>query len=197
MKLMPLGALILFLCKVVSLSAQPLRLSVSGKVTDSLTNRGLPFATVILTGDEKTRQNGQTDKDGNYTFNNLTPGTYRIQVRYIGYKDLEAGPYILEQLSLQLVPIQMALAQYDLNGVQVKAARPLIEQSLDKLTINVAESPLSASNTLGEILQRSPGVKLNEDGSLLLNGKKVMVNAKWWGDNYTAVQKRYAEWMIS
>ncbi|GGF43093.1 ABC transporter substrate-binding protein [Aliidongia dinghuensis] len=31
----------------------------------------------------------------------------------------------------------------------------------------------------------------------LNNGKNVIVNAEWWGDNSTAVQKRYAEWMIS
>lgn len=31
----------------------------------------------------------------------------------------------------------------------------------------------------------------------LENGKNVIVNAQWWSDNYTAVQKRYAEWMIT
>jgi len=31
----------------------------------------------------------------------------------------------------------------------------------------------------------------------LTNGKNVIVDAEWWSDNYTAVQKRYAEWMIS
>ena len=31
----------------------------------------------------------------------------------------------------------------------------------------------------------------------LTNGKSVIVNAEWWAANYTAVQKRYAEWMIS
>jgi putative spermidine/putrescine transport system substrate-binding protein len=31
----------------------------------------------------------------------------------------------------------------------------------------------------------------------LTNGKNVIINAEWWGDNYTAVQNRYSEWMIS
>lgn len=30
----------------------------------------------------------------------------------------------------------------------------------------------------------------------LTNGKNVIVNSQWWGENYTAVQKRYAEWML-
>lgn len=29
------------------------------------------------------------------------------------------------------------------------------------------------------------------------NGKNVVINAEWWGDNYTDVQRRYSEWMIS
>jgi len=31
----------------------------------------------------------------------------------------------------------------------------------------------------------------------LNNGKNVIVDSQWWGENYTAIQKRYAEWMIS
>jgi len=31
----------------------------------------------------------------------------------------------------------------------------------------------------------------------LENGKNVIVDSKWWSDNYTAVQKRYAEWMLT
>ena len=31
----------------------------------------------------------------------------------------------------------------------------------------------------------------------LSNGKNVIVNAEWWSSNYVAVQKRYAEWMLS
>ncbi|MBT9289817.1 polyamine ABC transporter substrate-binding protein [Prosthecodimorpha staleyi] len=31
----------------------------------------------------------------------------------------------------------------------------------------------------------------------LNNGKNVVVNSAWWGENYTAMQKRYAEWMLT
>lgn len=31
----------------------------------------------------------------------------------------------------------------------------------------------------------------------LENGKNVIVDAEWWGENLTAVQRRYSEWMIS
>lgn len=45
-----------------------------------------------------------------------------------------------------------------------------------------------------DIVKASPSKDYLPD---LASGKNVIVNAEWWGDNYTAVQKRYAEWMIS
>lgn len=43
-------------------------------------------------------------------------------------------------------------------------------------------------------------IKASSDSKFLPdlnNGRNVIINAQWWGDNYTAVQKRYSEWMIS
>ncbi|WP_377811186.1 polyamine ABC transporter substrate-binding protein (plasmid) [Azospirillum sp. A29] len=31
----------------------------------------------------------------------------------------------------------------------------------------------------------------------LTNGKNVIVDSQWWSENYTAMQKRYAEWMLT
>jgi putative spermidine/putrescine transport system substrate-binding protein len=43
-------------------------------------------------------------------------------------------------------------------------------------------------------------IKASPNGGFLpdlKNGKNVVINAEWWGDNYNAVQKRYSEWIIS
>lgn len=45
-----------------------------------------------------------------------------------------------------------------------------------------------------DIVKASPSKDYLPD---LGSGKNVIVNAEWWGANYTAVQKRYSEWMIS
>lgn len=45
-----------------------------------------------------------------------------------------------------------------------------------------------------DIVKASPSKDYLPD---LGNGKNAIVNAEWWGANYSAVQKRYAEWMIS
>jgi len=43
-------------------------------------------------------------------------------------------------------------------------------------------------------------IKASSDNKFLPdlnNGRNVIINAEWWGQNYTAVQTRYSEWMIS
>lgn len=174
MKQIQLSVLFFCLCSTVRLPAQSLRLSVSGKITDTLSNQNLPFAMVLLLTDT-IRQATQTDKEGNFTFENLKPGSYSLQVKYLGYRDKIAGPFQLSTESLALPAIGLLSASYDLNTHQVTALKPLIEQTADKMIINVAESPLATGNTLEELLRRSPGVRLDDDGSITLNGKKVMV----------------------
>ena len=174
MKPIQLSVLFFCLCSMVRLPAQSLRLSVSGKITDSLSNQNLPFAIVLLLTDT-IRQTTQTDKEGNFTFENLKPGVYSLQVRYLGYRDKTSGPFQLSTQSMALPAIGMVSVSYDLVTHQVTALKPLIEQSADKMIINVAESPLATGNTLEELLRRSPGVRLDDDGSITLNGKKVMV----------------------
>ena len=45
-----------------------------------------------------------------------------------------------------------------------------------------------------EEVRKSPSGDFLPD---LTNGKNVVVNSAWWGENYTAMQKRYAEWMLT
>ncbi|WP_440134957.1 TonB-dependent receptor domain-containing protein [Chitinophaga sancti] len=174
MKPIQLSVLFFCLCSTVRLPAQSLRLSVSGKITDSLSNQNLPFAIVLLLTDT-IRQTTQTDKEGNFTFENLKPGVYNLQVRYLGYRDKTSAPFQLSTQSLTLPAIGLLSVSYNLITHQVTALKPLIEQTVDKMIINVAESPLATGNTLEELLRRSPGVRLDDDGSITLNGKKVMV----------------------
>ena len=51
-------------------------------------------------------------------------------------------------------------------------------------------------NNLASITQ----IKASPNGGFLPdleNGKNVVINPEWWGENYTQVQKRYSEWLIS
>lgn len=65
--------------------------------------------------------------------------------------------------------------QVQLKSIEVVTKRPLLEQSIDKTVVNV-ESMISAasSNTL-EVLSKTPGVTVDQNGNINLNGKSVLV----------------------
>ncbi len=60
--------------------------SLKGKVYDESTNTSLPGANVTIDG---TTKQTTTDANGSFTFNDLTPGDYKIKVHFIGYRDYE------------------------------------------------------------------------------------------------------------
>jgi TonB-dependent receptor len=54
-----------------------------GIVVDSLTHEGLVGASIVLAG---TSQGAATNMDGEYKITNITEGTYKIRVSYVGYE---------------------------------------------------------------------------------------------------------------
>jgi hypothetical protein len=69
-----------------------------------------------------------------------------------------------------------------LTQVQVTARKPLYEQKIDRLVVNVANSITAAGGTALEVLERSPGVIVNQqNNSISLVGKEgvvIMINGR-------------------
>jgi outer membrane receptor protein involved in Fe transport len=68
-----------------------------------------------------------------------------------------------------------------LNAVNITASKPLIEQKIDRTVMNVEGSVLAAGNSALEILERAPGVTVDKDDNISLQGKQgvtVMINDK-------------------
>lgn len=70
---------------------------------------------------------------------------------------------------------QQDTATKQLKEVQVTAARPYITRTADKIVVNVAQSAAAAGATGFEVLQKSPGVQIDQEGNITLNGKPVTV----------------------
>lgn len=146
-----------------------------GVVLDSLSNQPLPFATIQLTN-TSLKLNTIADENGNYTFKKISEGNYEIMVSYVGYRSKRVIVSIGEAEETVAPKLSLSLENINLKEVTVKALRPFIEQSMDKIVLNVAESIMANSGSSLDILRRSPSVQLNEnDGSISLKGKKVMI----------------------
>jgi RNase P/RNase MRP subunit p29 len=85
----------------------------------------------------------------------------------------------------------------ELKDVVVTGKKPMFDQKIDRLVVNVKGSITNAGSTVLEVLEKSPGVTVNRSsGTISMNGKngvQVMINGKM---NYMPADRRIAnaEW---
>ncbi len=147
----------------VSVSAE----TVKGNVVNE---RGevMPFVTISVLKQDSTLITGAiTNDDGKYEIqmaNDKSQAGYILQASYVGYETAFGGPdFVLREETEHL------------KELEVKAKKPLIERQMDKLVVNVSASPLAAGSNGNDILRRSPGVRIDKDGNITVNGKSVEI----------------------
>ncbi len=185
MKTLLITALALFVLFFSSLPKVHAQTQIIGSVADA-NGQPLPAATILLlNGVDSSLVKGQIGgTDGAFVFDQLVPGDYRLRVSALGLADFVSDVFSLNnqpgKKDLGAVRLQENAAL--LAEAQVVAKRPFLEQKIDRTVVNVANSITNAGGTALQVLQRSPGVQVNQlSKSLSLNGKEgvvVMINGK-------------------
>lgn len=161
----------------------------AAKVTGSLqTDAGKPadYASVSLlkaTKDSAVVKGSLTNENGAYTFTNVKAGTYVIKASMVGHAKTVSKPFTVAEgaTSVTAPVVQLAQASKNLQTVNVVSSRPLIERRTDRTVMNIENSVLAAGNSAMEILEKAPGVTVDKDDNISLNGKQgvtVMINDK-------------------
>ena len=155
--------------------------NIKGRVTDRQKN--LPSATVfLLDSDSALLKEVVTNNDGEFIFENIVPGHYLVSSSIVGYSKFLSQRISVEEKNIILPDIILEEADTKLSEVVVKAKKPLFEQKIDRLVVNVQSSITSSGNTILEVLQKSPGVVVDKpNNSITMNGKtgvRVMINDK-------------------
>jgi len=146
----------------------------------------LPNASVLLLKykDSSLVKGIVSESTGNYFFAGIPSGRYLVTSSYSGYKQEYTAPFDLTVAgkSLDLGSLKLTEKIDKLKDVNVVIKKPLFEQKMDRMVINVASSVTSAGSTVLEVLQRSPGIIVDvQNNSLSMNGKDgvvVMLNGK-------------------
>lgn len=157
---------------------------ISGKI---VSNGGTPgaFATVTLlkAADSALVKGAISDEDGKYQFIHIPYGKYLIAVSMIGMDKAYSSAFSLnaDHHETILPVITLEPDTKLLKGVEVSAAKPFIQHKPGQTIVNVENSPVSAGNTVMEVLEKSPGIFVDQDGNISLNGKSgvnVMINGQ-------------------
>jgi len=150
--------------------------AISGVVTDP-TGAIVPRATVTATNvDTNAARSQATGTAGDYTFSQLAPGQYRIEVKADGFRSQTEGPVAVQLSQVATVNFTMEVGQ-STQTVEVTAAAPLIQTDNPNTTTAVSAATLAQlpnpGNDLTYVAQIAPGAVMNTSsgfGNVEFNG---------------------------
>ncbi|WP_242929074.1 outer membrane beta-barrel family protein [Pontibacter vulgaris] len=161
---------------------------VSGFLTGAVKDeQGQPvgFANVALLEASNSKViNGTTaDAEGRFQIKSPAKGTYFLRFNFLGYVQLNSEPFEVtgESFTKDFGSTTLKENAQVLQVVEVQAMRPTIVAYADKMVVNVEGTALAGGSSAYEVLSNSPGVWIDQNGDLKLNGKagvKVMINNK-------------------
>ncbi|CAN5617234.1 hypothetical protein BH23BAC1_BH23BAC1_04190 [soil metagenome] len=100
----------------------------------------------------------------------------------LGFQTFFSSPVSVEVNNNQIIEFILTEDVSELSEVLVSAQKPLFEQQMGKLVVNVNSSIISSGSTVLEVLTRIPGILVNQqNNSITMNGKEgvmVMLNGK-------------------
>ena len=181
---LPVNACLLFVVMVMGFQTASAQSMIHGSVVD-INRKPIPYANVLLLklSDSSLVKGIVTTEKGTYILQDVLPGKYLVTSTHTGFaqsftsaielarnNDIDAGTLELHELSAQL------------EHVTIIAKKPLLEQKIDRLIVNVANSITFPGNTVLEVLERSPGIIVDHQNNLIsMNGKNgvvIMINGK-------------------
>lgn len=112
-----------------------------------------------------------TDENGEYQFSDIQTGSYYIDVKMIGYTSNKSNTFDVSKTAYNVEIILLKADTRKLQEVAVEGKRAMVESKPGKLVLNVENSPLAAGNNALDIVQRAPGVSLDNNNNLQLMGQ--------------------------
>ena len=145
----------------------------TGRVIDR-TGAAVDYATVVLLRDGLQAAGTTTDSGGRFTLD-AAPGDYTLQVSHLNYATHSQSIAITGG---ELDDIVLENASQKIDAVVVRAQ--LVRREADRFVVDVANAPSAIGKDGVELLERAPGVWV-EDDKLSINGKsgsKVYINER-------------------
>lgn len=160
----------------------------NGKINGSIigeNTKAIEAATVTLlrAGDSALIKSSASGKSGNFSFDNIAEGRYFVSVSAVAHQTAysEIAELTAANTTITLKIIKLPASSKSLGTVTVTAKKPLIEQRPGMTVLNVDASPTNTGTNALELLEKSPGVSVDNDGNISLKGKQgvlILIDGK-------------------
>ncbi len=157
---------------------------ITGDILDE-NKKAIEGATVVLTSFKDTiqRRSTLTDKNGNFLFEKIPLGYYRLRLSAVGLQNLTLDSIYIrtQRFDFNLNDVVMKPhANQQLDEVTIYAEKPLIQSKDGNITFNVGESALAAGSNASDLLNNVPLVAKDQNGKITVRGKepKILIDDK-------------------
>jgi outer membrane receptor protein involved in Fe transport len=154
----------------------------TGTVLDAATKKPVEFATVALlplTGD--TPIDGTVaDEKGRFNLRGLAPGTYRLQLSFLGYAALTRDVTVTSGAT-DLGTLTLAATAQQLGDVTVTGEKETVEVKPDRIVYNADRDLTNKGGVAADVLRKVPLLNVDLDGNVQLRGSsniRVLINNK-------------------
>ena len=187
--------LILFFLLLLSTSMLGQKtINVIGSVVDSFGHSPMVSATVVLYNlpDSSIADYNLLSENGKFELKGKKDSSYLLQISFIGFKPYISELALTEHIDLGTIYLEEQLLELD-GPVIVSADRIPVQMRGDTLSFNSAAFHVQAHDDVEALLKQLPGVEIQEDGTISINGKvvtEILVDGKeFFGANAQAVLK--------
>ncbi len=159
------------------LYGQNTQTTIKGKITDNKSGVHVAGAAVelLLLNDSSISKFALSDSNGVYSINNISSEKYILRCSHINYSLYYSEVIQLKASFEKNIDIKLSIKNETLEKVTVHSKRPSIILDGNKMIIKTANIAGSATSNALELLKSMPGVIVDNNESILLNGKADIV----------------------
>lgn len=167
--------LLIIACTLCCLLSQAQQGTITGRIVDDKASP-VSYVNVGLYTTQKgalLTQGALTDSLGNFRMATPAAGTYYVQFTAIGFAKFVSDSFRINSadFSRDFGTITLKKETKDLANVDIVTLRPSIVQLPDRMVIGVQGTAMAAGTTAFNVLAKSPGVFVDPEGNIQLNGR--------------------------
>lgn len=151
---------------------------ISGRIADA-TGKPVEATTVSLLSakDSTLFKMELSDQSGNFVFEKLTDESYEIVVIFMGKKQYSSGVITIDEQHREVVLPGIILQDksIQLQEVSITQKKAFVEHKIDRTVVNVDALISNAGTTALDVLEKSPGVRVDQNGVISLKGQQGIV----------------------
>ena len=157
--------------------------SVKGTVLDHQNGSPIEYASAALINpiDNAVIAGAVSNKNGNFTIQNVKSGTYKIKIYFIGYQEQIIENIKVGNQAIQLDKIKLKESSQVLNEVVITNKKANSSNKIDKQQYKASQFETAKGGTAIDVIKNLPSVTVNGEGQISLrgsNGFMVLVNGK-------------------